>query len=472
MNNQDRENYNRNLPVRQDGPKYPTDGAALDTQDANQPVIPVRDIQIVNKTIIRTVDRSPKDILTWRTSLIAAESVYYPNQSRLFDLYEDAILDGHLSGIIQKRIDQVLNKTLQFKVGDDVEEAMNPTIRSQAMRGIITEFMWRKLRGLAGLEFVPGEKLAYNLIPPKHIKLKTQMITYEQFGLTDGVSYTDAKNILVLGDHHDFGLLLKCAYYALLKKGAVTDWATYIELFGSPVIVLKYDGYNKDDKQAGEKILANSGNSQKILIPRTMDWDMKDGKISNGDGKLQETFRLAMNQEMSLIILGNTETSASGQHGSEGKSKTHSDQQKEIMKSDMEYILDCLNSPQFLQILKSYNLPVDGGCFEYDREVDVTYLAQKMPIDIAWATAGLPISKRYIYETYAIPEPEDAADTFTYTGGQEDEDAGEKPPQGGKPKPTKPKKPKPVTAQLTDNAPATIADVKALLSAFFGPARS
>ena len=388
-------------------PKYPGDGAAADTQDKIDPVIPVRDVQVINKTVIRTVDRSPKDILTWRTALIAAESVYYPNQSRLYDLYEDIILDGHLSGIIQKRIDQVLNKTLQLKKGDDVVEDMNKIIRSQAFRGIITQFMWRKLRGLCGLEFIPGDKLAFNIIPPKHIKLKTQMITFEQFGLTDGISYTDAKNLLILGDHHDFGLLLKCGYYALLKKGAITDWATYIELFGSPVIVLKYDGYNRDDKIAGEKILQNSGNSQKILIPRTMDWDMKDGKISNGDGKLQETFRLAMNQEMSLIILGNTETSASGQHGSEGKSKTHSDQQKEIMKSDMEYIVDLLNSDQFMQIMKSYNFPVDGCYFEYDREVDLDYLKGKYPVDIALITqAGLKVPVKYLYETYSIPEPQ------------------------------------------------------------------
>ncbi len=36
---------------------------------------------IVNELNIRTVDRSRKDIGTWRRSLISAESVYYPNRS-------------------------------------------------------------------------------------------------------------------------------------------------------------------------------------------------------------------------------------------------------------------------------------------------------------------------------------------------------------------------------------------------------
>ena len=405
--------------VKQDESQRISDAAT--TNDKNEPLMPVRDVMVTNKTIIRTVDRSPKDILTWRTSLIAAESVYYPNQSRLFDLYEDVILDGHLSGIIQKRIDQVLNKNLLFKKrstgtdqnGTEEVPGMAKVIHSGVFRRIITELMNRKLWGLTGMEFIPGKELAFNSIPKKHIKLKTQKITYEQFGLEDGIDYTQAKNLWVLGDHHDFGLLLKCGYYTLLKRGAISDWATYIELFGSPVIVLKYDGYNKDDKIAGEKILQNSGNAQKLLIPRTMDWDMKDGKISNGDGKLQETFRLAMNQENSLIILGNTETSASGQHGSEGKSKTHSDQQKEIMKSDMEYIVDCLNSDHFIDILRSYNLPVDAGYFEYDKEVDIQYLKDFMPVVVQAATqVGLPVSKKWLYDLTGMPAPEDEDDTI------------------------------------------------------------
>jgi len=429
---------------------------AADTNDKNDPLIPVRDLMVTNKTVIRTIDRTPKDILTWRTALIAAESVYYPNRSRLYDLYEDVILDGHLSGIIAKRLDQVLNKELLFKKGDQVVPEMTKIIKSGVFRRIITELMLRKLFGLSGLEFIPGKNLAFNCINRKHIKLKTQKITYEQTGLDDGIDYTKAKNLWILGDHNDFGLLLKCGYYALLKKGAITDWATYIELFGSPVIVLKYDGYNKDDKIAGEKILKNSGNSQKLLIPRTMDWDMKDGKISNGDGQLQETFRLAMNQEMSLIILGNTETSASGQHGSEGKSKTHSDQQKEIMKSDMEYIVDCLNSDQFMGILNSYNLPVEGGYFEYDKEVDIQYLKDFIPLIVQVGTElGQPISKKWLADTLGIPEPENEADTIQLfpTLGQKltttDPDIEDgKTPATQKPKPKK--KPQPQALSLND----------------------
>lgn len=69
---------------------------------------------IINELNVRSADRGKKDISYWRGALSGAESVYYPNRSRLYDLYEDVILDGHLSGVIAKRIDAVLNKELHF----------------------------------------------------------------------------------------------------------------------------------------------------------------------------------------------------------------------------------------------------------------------------------------------------------------------------------------------------------------------
>ena len=380
------------------------------TQDANKPVTDTVTKSVTPEVIIRTIDRSKKDVNVWRTGIIAFESVYYPNQRILFDLYSDILLDGHLSGIIKKRIAQVKNKKLSFKVGEDKIDEMDKTITSKAFRDMITQFILAKVWGLSGLEFVPGEKLAFNEIPRKHIKRKTQMITYEQTGLTDGISYADLANVWIIGEPHDMGLLVICGFYALLKKKTISNWAEYIELFGSPVMILKYKGHDLQARKAGERIVEKAGNSMKIVIPEEMGFDMKDGKMSNGDGQLQETFVERMNQEMSMIILGNTDTSTKGA-GSHGKAETHSEEQKQLMKDDMDDIIDLLNSDHFMNILRSYNLPVEGGRFEYDGEADMAYLEKKLKIDIPLITqTGLKVSKKYLYDTYFIPEPEDGDD--------------------------------------------------------------
>src|ERR1700754_863594 len=69
---------------------------------------------VINETIIRPIDRQVKDIEYWRSGHIAAERVVYPNRVKLYDLYEDVILDGHLKGIWHKRVSAVLNKTLHY----------------------------------------------------------------------------------------------------------------------------------------------------------------------------------------------------------------------------------------------------------------------------------------------------------------------------------------------------------------------
>jgi hypothetical protein len=71
---------------------------------------------VINELNIRAADRGRKDIQTWRGALISAESIRYPNRTRLYDLYEDVMLDGHLSGVIAKRIDAILNKEIFFEV--------------------------------------------------------------------------------------------------------------------------------------------------------------------------------------------------------------------------------------------------------------------------------------------------------------------------------------------------------------------
>jgi hypothetical protein len=446
---------------------YKGGGDPLSTQDRNEPIVGNRTEEVNPKLFVRTINRAPKDVGDWRSALIAAESVYYPNQSRLFDLYEDILLDAFLAGIIRKRISQVINKRLLFvRDGKEVPE-MEKVIKSKVFKDIMREIIWTKMWGVNGLEFVPGDKLQFNRIPKKHIKRKTQLITYEQFGLTEGIDYTQLKNVWVLGEPHDLGLLLICGFLALLKKGNISDWAQYIELFGSPAIVVKYKGYDQQAKVAAEKVLDSVANSMRLTIPEEMNITFEDGKMANGDGKLQETFRQACNEELSIIMLGNTETTGHSKTGTGAKSQEHARQQLEIIRDDMDYVVDLLNSDHFMEILRSYNLPVDGGCFEFDREVDINLIQDKYKIDLAWLQAGLPMSKNYLYETYGIPEPESEEDTIKLspqTPATEDEDEQDDKQKPAKKKAAAKKQPESLSAE----------DIKSMieksLSSFFGQA--
>ncbi len=467
---------------------YAGSGNSLSTQDKQEPANGTETEEVYNKMYIRTTDRSPKDALSLQTSIIAAESVYYPNQSRLFDLYLEVLRDLILKGIIRKLIAQIMNKNLLFKKNGEIfplkykDAKQTDVIRSRSFRDVCREVLWTPFWGINGLEFVPGEKLKFKLIPKKHIKIKTQKITYEQHGLTEGIDYTKLANVWIIGDEqliggngseHDLGLLFICAYYVLLKKGVVADWAQYIQIFGSPAIVVKYKGFDQLAKIAADKVLDNIGNANRITIPEEMGVEFIESKGAAGTGDVQDKFIQNVDKALSILILGNTETTGHDKTGTGGKSKTHSEQQLEIIRDAMDYVTSQLNSEKFLNILRSYNLDVDGGEFEFDKEVDIAYLKDYIPLLVQLGTQlGLPLSKKHLYEITGAPKPEndeDAIQLFPTLGQQEpaEPDLEDGKPTG-KPTPVK-KKPAPKPQAITAAEVSAMLDEK--FSAFFGPAR-
>lgn len=358
---------------------------------------------IINELHVRSADRSRKDISTWRAALQAAESVYCPNRARLYDVYEDIILDGHLSGIIAKRIDAVLNKEISFVPSGDGDSngGLNDLVRSLAFRNIMRAIMETQLWGISGLEFLPGRQLAFEQIPRKHIRPEAGIIAYEQTG-TDGIPYRELDNVWIMGTPKDLGLLLKCAPYCLYKRGGLSDWAQYIELFGQPVRIIKYDSYDDQTKAELKKILDESGSSLSLMIPRQADFEIKDGKQTNSDGSLQLSFIKALNEEMSITILGNTETTTSGASTGYAQSKVHLEQQYEITRSDIAYTTALLNSSKFRNILCGYGYAAHQGHFTFAKDIDIDYLKARMAVDKEVAQV-VPVDASYWYHTYGIP---------------------------------------------------------------------
>lgn len=425
-----------------------------------------------------SADRSQKDIGEFSNALQAAESVHYPQRVRLYDLYDHILLDGMLTGLIEKRIAAVLNKKLKYedKAGKRVDEFDN-TIRSNAFRDVVRKLMESIFFGLAGLEFVPGEKFCFSEIPRKHIKPHLKVIAFEQLG-EDGIPYQGVSNLWIVGAEKDLGLLLKCAPYAIWKRGDMADWAQYIEVFGQPVRIIKYDAYDQKTKVELKQVLDESGSSLAMMIPKQADFDIKDGKgTANANGELQEKFKAACDQEMSVIVLGNTETTTSSSSSGYAQSKEHSKQQLEITKSDMEFIQNMLNEDHFLNILKSYGLPVvEGGRFSFEKEIDLTQLKERLAID-SKVNGIVPVDDDYFYETYGIPKPANYDELKKKR--EEEAQAKLKPPAPAPapvppaPKPT-PKKPeqKPKNKPKLKNLSAgrALLKLREILADFFAPA--
>lgn len=384
-----------------------------------------------------SVDRSPKDVGNWRDAHKAAESIHYPNRTRLYDIYADVELDGHLSGIWEKRIAGVLNKVFRFEANGKKVDGLDSLLKSQQFSDLVEQIMQSKAWGLSGFEFVPGKEFKFMEIPRKHIKPEKHLLVNNQTDY-EGMDYEGVSNIWVVGRPKDLGFYLKASFYALLKKGNMSDWAAYGEIFGQPVIITKYDAYDDKTKIQLRQVMDNAGGSLRLMLPKQADFEMIDGKTSNADGQLFERLKNACNNEMSVLVLGNTETTSNDNGGSNAKAKEQGKQQLEITKRDCVFVQNMLNDPKFLAILASYNYPVAGGRFEIEKEIDLTALGQRIVIDTQVADK-VPVDDDYFYDTYNIPKP------HNYDALKRAREA-QQPPQPPRPtgNPTKPFKRPPV----------------------------
>lgn len=366
-------------------------------KDAKAPII--QDLTLVSP------DRSRKDVGKLKAALELADSIHHPSRTRLYDLYHDVVtIDGHLSGIIQKRIMGVTNKAITFldKSGKKVDD-MDALINSNKFNRLIELLIEQRIWGVSGVEFIVGKSFDYAEIPRKHIRPEAREIVRSQYDYK-GTPYTDLPFVWVVGGGYDLGKLLQCAMYALYKRSGFGDFAQFVEIFGQPVRVIYYDAHDTATKQELSRLLNESGSSLAMMIPKQAQFEMLDGKTSNGDGKLQMALIQACNSEMSIAILGNTETTASSDSSGYAQSETHAGQQADITKGDVKYVQNMLNEPKFIAILRSYGYPVDGGHFEFEQETNLDELKARFELESKVAEK-VPVSDDHWYETYGIPKP-------------------------------------------------------------------
>lgn len=363
------------------------------------------------KTVIQDLtlvapDRNRKDVGKLKTAIERAESIHMPSRTALYDLYHDVVsLDGHLSGILQKRTGAVANKTLKFvKKGGKKIDAMDDLIGSLKFNRLVELIMEQRYWGVSGVEFIVGREFDFEEIPRKHIRIEKGQIVKSQYDFT-GTPIDELPFVWVVGNKYELGRLLQCSMYALYKRSGFGDFAQYVEIFGQPVRIIYYDAYDTRTKQELRTLLDNTGSSLAMMIPKQAQFEMLDGKTSNANGDLQTKLIRSCNDEMDIAILGNTETTSSSSSSGYAQAKEHGKQQLEITKSDLKFVANTLNDPAFLKILASYGYPVEGGVFEFEMDVDLDNLKKRLDIDTAVA-GKVPVADDYWYETYGIPKPD------------------------------------------------------------------
>lgn len=362
---------------------------------------------VVQNIQIRPTVRQTQDIAKWRSALSYAEAIN-GNRVALYDLYEEVLLDGTLKNIMAKRILGVTKTRMKFidKSGKEVDQIMQ-LMEKKAFRDLRKEIMLAKFWGKSVIELM-NENGSFRIfsVPRKHIRPETGKIVNEQYGV-DGICYRQPpynRYVLEVGNNKDLGLILEACQYVIYKRGAFGDWANFAQIFGVPFREARYDGYNQEVRQQLENALQQMGSAPYVVLPKEAELTIHEAGNAQGNGELFNTLRKACNDEIAVLILGQTETTTSSASSGYAQSKTHAAVEDAINHDDKEDELAVFNE-QVVPILRNLGYAIEGK-FIHEPEAEQVSIKDKVEIiDVVRNKLNAPVDDDHIYELTGIPKP-------------------------------------------------------------------
>lgn len=203
------------------------------------------------------------DIADYMLAIRAFENVDYSRRFKLYDLYDDILMDTHLTSVIEKRKNAVLSSVIEFRRNGKPDKAVNEQIRSPWFRRLIGDILDAKFWGFTLVQFYrKGEWVNYDRIPRKHVDPVRRLILRHQTDTT-GTSWDEYPDLLFIGEPEELGMLAKAAVWVIYKRNDVADWAQFAEVFGAPI---REYTYPTDDDEARQRALADAESTGSMSV--------------------------------------------------------------------------------------------------------------------------------------------------------------------------------------------------------------
>ncbi len=370
-------------------------------------------IQILNSQItVQKLERYQIQIDSWRSALQSAENIHNPVRKRLYEIYNEILLDAHLSAIISKRIRNVKNKKIVFVEKDGkINEQTNELFEAPFFRDLIEYIMETIFWGHTLVEFEFFNKMIdkVHLVPRQHVRPELGIIGLTSPYDTEGINYREEpynKFTLEIAKK-DLGLLNIAAANAIFKKYGKVDFANFVEMFGSPTRKFTYDYMNLTAQSEANKVAQESGNSASIVMPKDL-VDLELVASSSTNSTVHLDFSNDLKSELSVLILGQTMTTENG--SSRSQAEVHQAQQDDIAFDDMQFVEYVLNW-DLKEKLIAFGYPLKNGKFKFDTSEN---LSTKEQIEIDLQLKNLvDIDPNYFYEKYNLPKPKESKEQKT-----------------------------------------------------------
>ena len=340
----------------------------------------------------------------YMNAVTSAKGIDYSNRVRLYDMYESANFDLHLTGVMAKRLRGVTKIPIEFRRNGEPDEAINEQLRSPWFKDFRKELILSEFWGftLVQLRVEEDGNIHFDSIDRKHYDPVRRLLLRYQ-GDSDGEPIEDYPNTLFVGSERSLGIFAEILPAVLYKKGNIGDWARFCNIFGMPIREYTYDAGDEDARRTLIKEARSQGSNAVYIHPKDSDLRLLEAGNKTGSSELYRTFAEYWDSKISIRVLGNTLTTDAKSTGTQALGTVHKQEEDEMNEDDRGFILDVLNY-QMRDIFAALGFNTEGGKFVYAKQDKIDTTKQ---IDIVQkcAAMGLPIDDDYLYQTFSIDKP-------------------------------------------------------------------
>lgn len=355
------------------------------------------------------VMRQHADIQKWQYAMQAAQHPTHERRQPLIDVYQNTLLDTHLSGIIEKRKATILNTNISCGSKGEENEWMTSLINQPKGLRMLSDILHTLFYGHTLFELTCDKNdFTATLIPRRHVLPLRGCVMADVTNEATCIPYrTPAYADTLLEVHYEeaLGLLAKVVPMVIYKRNGLGDFAQYAELFGQPIRKVSYDPQDPNSyDEALKRIGTTDGSSLVLILPKNTDIEFIESTSKDGSLNVYQSLIQIANAEMSKLILGNTLTTEQGDKGARSLGEVHQDAEEQLILRDRIFLLNVLNY-QLKPFLIKAGLPIRADEWFYFKEVEELDLQKRIAIDSQLNTL-IPIPADYFYHTYNIPKPQ------------------------------------------------------------------
>lgn len=351
-------------------------------------------------------------------------------QAELFDQMEEK--DAHLLGEAEKRRNAILD--VEFQVTPASEDSRDVKVAEFVQEYFDNMTDWDDtlvaLQDSVGKGFSALE-IQWDVSGGQAMPTNLEFIEQKRFLFTDLTGYLRKYPMLISDDNmtgeeipawkmlfHRYGgksghaaksgIYRVCAWMYLFRNYSLKDWMAFLEVFGMPLRLGKYDpGAGEEDKDALITAIQSLGSDAAGIISKNTEIEFIEAV--KGSGKGDNPYLAMMDfcaKEISKAMLGQTLTADVGDVGSYAAARTHNEVRLDLAKADTRSVAATIRY-QLIRPMVGFNFgwdtPVPGYAAVWNEREDLKSLSEVYLNVIGF---GQPVSAEHVSDRFGIPLPE------------------------------------------------------------------